>query len=158
MSEFEIVCNEERERKMKVAIVEDNLEWMDKIWDSVNNFFQDNTIEVEIDKYYNAESFLDAKKNYEIVYMDIELKEKDKNKKCSDNMGGLEALQNYQAVYSDCLVVIVTVHEEWCQKGYQVNVYRYIYKRNLQEELQEIIPSCSTDSIYMCKWESFCHC
>ncbi len=76
----------ERERKMKIAIVEDTFQWMDKIQDSVNNFFQDKAIEVEIDKYYDAESFLDAKKEYEIVYLDIELSS------TRGSMNGIEAL------------------------------------------------------------------
>lgn len=76
----------ERERKMKIAIVEDTFQWMDKIQDSVNNFFQDEAIEVEIDKYYDAESFLDAKKEYEIVYLDIELSS------TRGSMNGIEAL------------------------------------------------------------------
>lgn len=76
----------ERERKMKIAIVEDTFQWMDKIQDSVNNFFQDKAIEVEIDKYYDAKSFLDAKKEYEIVYLDIELSS------TRGSMNGIEAL------------------------------------------------------------------
>ena len=71
---------------MKIAIVEDTFQWMDKIQDSVNNFFQDKAIEVEIDKYYDAESFLDAKKEYEIVYLDIELSS------TRGSMNGIEAL------------------------------------------------------------------
>lgn len=83
---LELFIIKERERKMKIAIVEDTFQWMDKIQDSVNNFFQDKAIEVEIDKYYDAESFLDAKKEYEIVYLDIELSS------TRGSMNGIEAL------------------------------------------------------------------
>lgn len=124
---------------MKIAIVEDNLKWMDRISDSINNFFQDDAVEIEIDKYQDAESFLNVKKEYEIVCMDVELKNQNGEK--ADGMDGIEALQHYKKVFPDCLAAIVTVHEDWSRKGYLAGVYRYIYKRNLKEEIQEMLQS-----------------
>lgn len=120
---------------MKIAIVEDTFKWMDKIEDSVNHFFQDKTIEVEIDKYHDAESFLDAKKEYEIVYLDIELS------RTNGSMNGMEALGRYKQIFPNSIAALVTVHEEEARKGYFVGAYRYIYKRNLEEEIQEMLES-----------------
>ena len=116
---------------MKIAIVEDNQIWMDRIWASVNNFFQDSTIEVTIDKYYDAGSFLDAKNEYEIIYMDVELK----------GVDGIEVLQHYKKAFPDAIVAIVTVHEEWWRRGYEAEAYRYICKSNLKREVQEMLQS-----------------
>lgn len=129
----------ERERKIKIAIVEDTFQWMDKIQDSVNNFFQDKAIEVEIDKYYDAESFLDAKKEYEIVYLDIELSS------TRGSMNGIEALWRYKQVFPNIIAALVTVHEKEVRKGYFVGAYRYIYKRNLEEEIQEMLEGEATE-------------
>lgn len=118
---------------MKIAIVEDTFKWMDKIEDSVNHFFQDKTIEVEIDKYYDAESFLDAKKEYEIVYLDIELS------RTNGSMNGMEALGRYKQIFPNSIAALVTVHEEAVHEGYFVEAYRYIYKRNLEDEIQEML-------------------
>lgn len=121
---------------MKIAIVEDSQKWMDRICNSINNFFQKD-IQVEIDKYYDAESFLDAKKEYEIVYMDVELKGADDR----GSMDGIETLQQYKKIFPDTMAAIVTVHEEWWRRGYEAEAYRYICKSNLQKEVQEMLQS-----------------
>ena len=108
--------------------MEDNQKWISIIQESVKGFFQN---DVRVDTYFNAEAFLDAGTEYQIVYMDVELQ----------GMDGFEALQRYKTIFPDSLAVIVTAHEELCQKGYKVRAFRYLYKRNFEQESLEMLQS-----------------
>lgn len=110
---------------MKIAIVEDSGEWMEKIKNKVQRII--NGKDVEIKTYDSAEEFLKTKEEYQIVFMDIYLRK----------MGGFEAVEQYKQQFPDCLIMIVTLSKEFYKEGYKVDAFRYIEKDNLEEDLKE---------------------
>lgn len=110
---------------MNIAIVEDAKEWTEKMKNVIQQTLKKEQTEIEI--YSSAEEFLEAGKEYQIVFMDIYL----------NGISGLEATIEYKSQFSKSIVMIVTSYKEYCREGYKVDAFRFIEKDNLKEEMQE---------------------
>ena len=113
---------------MKIAIVDDELHWRDKIETILCQY--DN---VEIDNYSNGEEFLHNTKNYDIVFMDIEM----------PSMDGFVTIKKARELNLQSIYIIMTTHSEMSRKGYLVNAFRYIDKQKMKEEIPEAINSAN---------------
>lgn len=110
---------------MNIAIVEDAKEWTEKMKNVIQQTLKKEQTEIEI--YSSAEEFLEAGKEYQIVFMDIYL----------NGISGLEATIEYKSQFSKSIVMIVTSYKEYCREGYKVEAFRFIEKDNLKEDMQE---------------------
>lgn len=115
---------------MKIAVVDDEKLWQDKIRSILKEQFQ-NEKETYLRIFDSAQELFDQKNEYDIVFMDVELGEQD----------GLELGKKYKALFPESILIIVTTHKEWCNRGYQAEAFRYLDKSNLEEELNEAIES-----------------
>lgn len=113
---------------MNIAIVDDEVKWQKLVKEYLLDYFQGTTLEIDI--YSSGKVFLESKKEYHIVFMDIELKDEN----------GFDISLQYQQVFSDFLLIILTTHAELSRMGYRVNAFRYIDKMHL-EELDEAMSS-----------------
>lgn len=113
---------------MKIAIVDDELHWHDKIETILCQY--DN---VEIDNYSNGEEFLHNTKNYDIVFMDIEM----------PSMDGFDTIKKAREINLQSIYIIMTTHSEMSRKGYLVNAFRYIDKQKMKDEIPEAINSAN---------------
>ena len=111
--------------KINIAIVEDNNEWAEKIHKMLQGNIKKENAKIEI--YASAEEFLNAQKEYQIIFMDIYLKK----------MNGLEAVEKYKQHFSSSVIMIVTSSKEFYKEGYKIEAFRYIEKNNLKEDLKE---------------------
>ena len=85
---------------MNIAIVEDAKEWTEKMKNVIQQTLKKEQTEIEI--YSSAEEFLEAGKEYQIVFMDIYL----------NGISGLEATIEYKSQFSKSIVMIVTSYKE----------------------------------------------
>lgn len=111
---------------MRIAIVDDQVEWRVK----VENILRQHEWkeQLEIDQYACGEDFCNQI-GYDIVFMDIDM----------GKMDGFEAIQIYKENNANVIIVFLTSHTELSRKGYLVNAFRYIDKANMQEELIEAL-------------------
>lgn len=118
----------EREQ-MRIAIVDDEEIWRTKTEQEVMayNF----VCEVEVEKYASGENFLKNSKNYDIVFLDVEM----------NRIDGFQTAAEYRKIYPDAIIIILTTHTELSRKGYMVNAFRYIDKANMNEEMAEALMS-----------------
>lgn len=112
---------------INIAIVEDMKKWADDIKAETETFLAEKSCQIDI--YDCAETFLNIRKDYRIVFMDIELKE----------MNGLEAAKQYKKQYPETLMILVTCHLEYSMEGYKVNAFRYLDKGNLKDNIREAL-------------------
>lgn len=112
---------------MKIAVVEDEEFWRERVQDEIRMFWRNEDTEIII--YASGEEFLENPDFYEIVFMDVELGGED----------GLTAGRKYKRIYPESILIILTTHSEWCSKGYQAEAFRYLIKSNFKEEIQEAL-------------------
>lgn len=113
---------------MKIAIVDDDKNWCDKVRDEIERYAEDNEIEVEI--FLSGETFLNSGKRFDISFVDIEM----------SGMDGFETIARMQKRNADAIYIILTRHNEMSRIGYRVNAFRYIDKSQL-EEMKKAIDS-----------------
>ena len=106
---------------MNIAIVEDEKIWSDKIEKYVRKYFGKTDIQIKV--FSTGEKFLQTTKEYQLVFMDIELPNRD----------GFSILQEYRIKHADALFIILTTHIELSRQGYKVEAFRYIDKFNMDE-------------------------
>lgn len=113
---------------MKIAIVDDNAHWREKIKQEVVRYA--GKIKLQIDLFESGEQYLESGKKYDLSFVDIEM----------NGMDGFETILKAKDSQTDGLFVILTTHVEMSRKGYLVNAFRYIDKTAL-EELEETLQS-----------------
>jgi len=117
---------------MRIAIVDDQKNWHVCVEELIRKHYS--KIVVEIDHYDCGEDFYE-KKGYDVVFMDIEMKQ----------MDGFEAAKRYKENNKEALIIFLTTHAELSRQGYIVNAFRYIDKSCIQEELEEAL--CAIDRL-----------
>lgn len=85
----------------------------------------------EIAEFSSGKQFLDAQKEFDIVFMDIAMPE----------VSGLEAAQQYRERCPKGLLIFLTAYEEYMKEGYKVNAFRYLGKQDPPEEFFEAVKS-----------------
>lgn len=113
---------------MKIAIIDDEKLWREKVEEITLQIYSSN---IEVDLYDNPLSYLSCNEKYDISLVDIEMKEID----------GFETIKRAREKYTNGIYMILTTHTEMSRKGYLVNAFRYIDKKNLEEELHEAFSS-----------------
>lgn len=114
---------------MRVAIVDDEERWRTKTEEIVTKYNAEECL--EIDKYASGENFLKKAKEYDIVFLDVEMHQID----------GFQTATRYRENFPKTMIIILTTHTELSRKGYMVNAFRYVDKTNIEEELSEALTS-----------------
>lgn len=114
---------------MRIAIVEDEIIWQETIEKILLEYYHGN---VNLKRYDSGEEFLETDEEYDLVFMDVELKGKD----------GFTISKEYKKQNPNGILIILTTHNESWNKGYQVEAFRYIHKLKI-EEIQEALDSAS---------------
>lgn len=112
---------------MKIAIVDDEKRYRDKIRDCI----ECNISDAEIRLYESGDAFLQSKEEPELAFIDIEMPE----------MDGFETIERAKLFYTETKFIITTTHTELSRSGYKVNAFRYIDKIMMETEIQEAITS-----------------
>ena len=108
---------------MKIAIVEDEEVWRDKIRNLIDKYCRDKNIPAQIDTYGNGSDFM-KNADADLLFLDIELAEGE------DGFDIADKLMNFK---NQCKICFLTSHTELARAGYRVNAFRYIDKKHLEE-------------------------
>lgn len=114
---------------MKIAIVDDEKIWRDKARQLVEKYYK--KMEIYIEEFESGNSFLEQRKQYDFVLMDIEM----------PGMDGFETIKQYRLLHKEVIVIILTTHMEVSTRGYVVNAFRYVDKTKMDVELEEAFVS-----------------
>ncbi len=106
---------------MRIAVVDDEKNWLKQIKKYIKDYF--GRVDVTIDMFSSGEVFLQRGRDYQIVFMDIEMQ----------GRNGFSILQEYRLNHGDSLFIILTTHIEMSRQGYKVEAFRYIDKHEMQE-------------------------
>lgn len=118
---------------IKIAIVDDEKFWLNRIESQLEQLLEDETT---IRLFSSAAEFQADGNRYNAVFFDVELGD-------YSAADGLELCRLYKQQYpqQDAFAIILTCHTELGRRGYLSNAFRYIDKGNLENELQEATTS-----------------
>ncbi len=118
---------------MRIAVVDDSANDLNTLSELVHRYSVENGLEVIIDKFLNANEFLDNfSPIYDIIFMDIEM----------GVINGLEAAKKLRELDSHVLLIFVTNHIKYAIKGYEVNAMAYVLKPVNYESLSLQLNKC----------------
>lgn len=106
------------ENLKRIAIVEDDKDYIDELETAVNMFFSSKNIKYKIFKFNSAKTFLDEYTPFDLIFMDINL----------PDINGMKAVQELRKVDKDVLVIFVTSLAQYAIQGYSVNAFDFIVK------------------------------
>ena len=117
----------------KLAILDDDLDDLETIYNLINDFFSLKSISVNIDKYYNTIDF-PMNEKFDVFFLDIDM----------PNKSGLELAKEYKTLHKHTLIVFITNHNELVYKACNIHPFDFIRKENLTIE----IPMALEETIY----------
>ena len=91
------------ELDMRIAICDDEKDALQQTINIVNNVFYEMNIQCYIDQFTNALDLVQCKKQYDVIFLDIELKEHDKN--------GVWAAKMTKQKNPESIIIFTTNHE-----------------------------------------------
>lgn len=110
---------------IEVAIVEDELEEQQRLLHNLKRYAQENQQPFHFSLYASALDFLDERKDFDIVFMDIMM----------PNCTGMEAAMELRKRGSRSVLIFVTTMLQFAIKSYEVDALDYIVKPVTYERL-----------------------
>lgn len=116
---------------MRIALVDDEKIYTDKIADICRGFFGKNCAETEISAFSNGESFLDSldKRGYDIVFMDIFM----------NGIDGVSAAKKLRENDGACLLIFLTSCGERMPEAFSCHAFEYIIKPLMPERVESVL-------------------
>ncbi len=116
---------------IKIAILEDEKEYIDKETKVLANYFKEHKQEYRIESYLSSEWFLLGIKEeiYDIYILDVEMPFKN----------GLEVATEIRKLYPDPVLIFITNYIDYAIEAYEVNTFRYIPKGILEQKLPQAL-------------------
>lgn len=116
----------------RVAICDDEQEYLEKLKKVVNSWSAQNGQPCEVRTFGSAEAFLFAyedDKAYDILLLDVEMK----------GVSGIELAKRIRADNNRAEIVFITSHFEFVGEGYEVDALHYLVKPISERKLMEVL-------------------
>lgn len=130
---------------MRILICDDDLEIAEQLNDTLNLFFQNNSLKLpEIVIYDNGEDLLADSMDKDIVFLDIEM----------PGLNGIYVGNELKNKNPNIIIFIVTSYSEYLDDAMRFHVFRYLSKpvdpnrlfRNLKDAIEFIQYNCHQNS------------
>lgn len=112
---------------MRIAVVDDEKIWQEKIEKSIRQFTKINVEEIIV--FHSGEEFLEDNSEFEVVFMDVEMA----------GLDGFTTIEEHKRYHSKTKYIITTTHTELSRQGYKVEAFRYLDKLDIENEIKEAL-------------------
>lgn len=116
---------------MRLGICDDNERDREMIYQISKDVVSGTGIDCEIISYQNGSVMLGSMAEVDLLILDIEM----------PGMSGLEIKQRLQNLGTDTVIIFVTNHVELMPSAFGIHVYGLVAKKNLEEQLPEMLAS-----------------
>ena len=114
-----MIFTEEQERKMRIAIVEDDETVRRQLASYIDRYFEGNKQRYQLTMFEDGDLILEEyKAAYDLILLDIQMKRLD----------GLETARRLRELDEDVYLIFVTNMANYAIKGYSVNAFDFILK------------------------------
>ncbi|HBI72781.1 MAG TPA: hypothetical protein DDY59_06280 [Lachnospiraceae bacterium] len=116
---------------INIAICDDEVPILEFVERKIDHFYLLRNITVNIMKFTNGSSFLDACRSttFHLVFLDIEM----------PDLSGIEVVSKLRSVYDDMEIVFLTSYENYVFESFQYRPLRFIRKSKIDSELEEAL-------------------
>ena len=104
---------------IKIAIVEDEKVLADDLCKLLDRYAKEQNVKMQVKYFACTTDFLTQYNGYDIVFMDIEIK---------NDISGIEAARKLRKLDSIVTIIFVTAFEQFAVKGYEVQAFDFIVK------------------------------
>lgn len=105
---------------MNIAICDDNLTELRQTAEVINNVYSNLDLEYMVDEYVSGYEFLENIKNYDVIFLDIELK--------NSGINGIEVAKRVKTENLNCIIIFVTNYEEYIDDVIDEYAFRFWQK------------------------------
>lgn len=113
------------DKMIRIAIVDDEKEQVQKINQIVSQFFEQKNIQICIDNFCNGESLLKKDFSYDIIFLDIMM----------DGIDGIETAQRFRVKYKNSELFYITSFRDYIQKSMTIHPFAFIVKPFSDKEI-----------------------
>lgn len=103
---------------INITIVEDDSKYQTTLVDYLSRYKKENNEEYSVDVFSNALNFLDEKKFYNIIFLDIEM----------PFMNGIDAAKKIRETNTNSTIIFITNMAKYAVKGYEVDAMDFLIK------------------------------
>lgn len=120
--------------KYAIAICDDDFVMADCIENIVEKYFAEKEITVDIYRFCDGKTLVEAEQVFDLIFLDVEMPE----------MDGIAAAKviyekGRKSRDAETRIAFLTSHEEVVRKAFQVKAFRFLIKDNYEEELTECL-------------------
>ena len=107
------------EQMIKVAIVEDDSQYIDTLKEYIARFMRENGVSIELNIFTDGKQIVfDYEPVYDIILMDIEMA----------GLDGMSAAEKIRETDRDVIIIFITNMAQYAISGYEVNAVDFILK------------------------------
>ncbi|MDE5867079.1 MAG: LytTR family DNA-binding domain-containing protein [Lachnospiraceae bacterium] len=119
-------------RNIKIALIDDNREFIQDFRQMLEQSFQGEGVQCDIQIYHDALSFKCAAAElpaYDICFLDIEM----------PGMSGMELAKSMRESNGQEIIVFLTAYSEFIRAGYEVKAFDYLIKDKAADEIGGLV-------------------
>lgn len=123
---------------MRIAICDDQQFFVDKIKNRIESYLNDKNITFEIDTFTDGLTLISSYKyihKYDIIFLDVEMP-------C---FTGEDVAKEFKNDEHRPLIIFTTSHSDFAKRGYRYNVYDFLDKSDIDNELINILNNSIKD-------------
>ena len=109
---------------IRIAVCDDEKSMAEDICKRIQSYAKKHVLDCEISSFDSAETLLAGDQQFDVYFMDIQMKELD----------GMQAAAIIRERSRKAVIVFISAFIQYAAKGYQVNAVRYVLKSRLEEE------------------------
>ena len=110
---------------LRIAIVDDER----IICEQVENFIQKEHRDCRIDTYLSGQAFLEAKKQFDLVFLDIQM----------EGMNGMDTARAFRKMQPEAVLIFVTGSKEYVFEAFDVSAFHYLLKPLEERKFAEVL-------------------
>ena len=123
---------------MRIAVCDDQHFFVDEIKNKIESYLNDKNIPFEIDTFTDGLTLISSYKyihKYDIIFLDVEMP-------C---FSGEDVAKEFKNEEYKPLIIFTTSHSDFAKRGYRYNVYDFLDKSDIDNELINILNNSIKD-------------
>ena len=119
-------------KSLRIAIVDDEK----IICEQIKDFIQKEHGDCQIDSYFSGQTFLEAGKRFDLVFLDIQM----------EGMDGMDTARALRKTQPEAVLIFVTGSKEYVFEAFDVSAFHYLLKPLEETKFKEVLARALLES------------